>query len=80
MKRHTRRHVRAMMLRHKRRWLRMLRYSWWAKFLDPDERGIGMGNKTRCRCSCWKCGNPRRLGEKTRQERRADEAWEEERD
>ena len=30
---------------------------------------------TRTPCSCDMCGNPRKLGEKTIQERKADEAW-----
>lgn len=36
-----------------------------------DPRHIGKIAHARKMCSCWMCGNPRRLGELTLQERRA---------
>jgi hypothetical protein len=40
---------------------------WW-------EASIKVWRKTRVPCSCSMCGNPRRMGEKTVQELKADEA------
>lgn len=34
---------------------------------DRSPRAIGMAAHTRCLCSCWMCGNPRRYeGDKTK--------------
>ncbi|MEW6684456.1 MAG: hypothetical protein AB1451_16295 [Nitrospirota bacterium] len=47
------------------------------KFADEHDRAriIGRLARTRKGCSCWMCGNPRRFGEQTVAERRADSAW-----
>jgi len=57
-----------------RRLARIYRARWEDSYPDWDElvRGI---RHTRVPCSCTMCGNPRRhFGERTVQERRADEA------
>lgn len=40
---------------------------------DNKERRLGILRKTKCPCSCWMCGNPRRhLGEITLAEKKED--------
>lgn len=40
---------------------------------EPDDRFIGKLASTHCKpCSCYMCGNPRKLGYRTIQERRSE--------
>ncbi|MGC3986938.1 MAG: hypothetical protein QM777_20595 [Pseudorhodoferax sp.] len=57
--------------RHHRERLKKARATYWAGY--ASERA-GHAVDTPTRCSCWMCGNPRRhLGEKSLQERSAEE-------
>lgn len=56
--------------RHHRERLKRNRRFHWGRDLAGEPRPLGMAVGTPCTCSCWSCGNPRRLhGERSIQER-----------
>lgn len=43
------------------------------QYAEPLSRAVGRAAVTKCLCSCWRCGNPRKYWkEKSYQERKAD--------
>lgn len=45
-------------------------------YRDADPRCLGIGARTKARCSCWMCGNPRKFWDyKTIQELKADDIF-----
>lgn len=60
--------------RHHRARLKNRRQHWWGRDLRAEPKALAKAINTPTPCSCWMCGNPRRTqGERTRQERSADE-------
>jgi hypothetical protein len=62
--------TRALRRHHEERMKRRVT-GYYGGYARQDPRHIGKIAHARKLCSCWMCGNPRRLGERTLQERRA---------
>ncbi len=62
--------LRRSQRRHHEVRLKNARRSYWHRLVPMTSRELGMVSRTPHPCSCWMCGNPRRiLNEKSRQER-----------
>jgi hypothetical protein len=62
--------TRALRRHHEQRMKRRVA-GYYGGYAHHDPRHVGRIAHARKLCSCWMCGNPRRLGELTLQERRA---------